>query len=72
MTNPEYTDEVVAEHVLKNHELEQKAIEIAWFEMDLDDDDDLQLRDIWVDEVERGDDEWTVVLSAVLCYTTQA
>jgi hypothetical protein len=71
MSNPEYTDEVVGQSVMNHHEVERKAIEVAENELQWDDIDDLELRDVWVEEVQRDEDEWTVVLSAVLCYTTQ-
>ena len=70
MTNPEYTDEVVGQSVLNHHEVERKAIETAENEI-WDDFDDLELVDVYVDEVQRDEDEWTVIVKADLTYTTQ-
>ena len=72
MQNPEYTDQVVEQQVLMHHEVERKALETAEHALDYPDEyDDLELMEVYVDGVQRDEDEWTVVVKAVLSYTTE-
>ena len=72
MQNPEYTDEAVANSVLLHSEVERKAVETAEHALDYPEEyDDLELVEVYVDEVQRDEDEWTVVVKAVLSFTTQ-